>query len=44
MEKHILKKCKHYEDVENNCYNTETIETTQLRKIMAKVNDRIEHE
>jgi len=44
LEKHILKKCKHYEDVEKNYYNTETIEIVQLRKIIAKVNDGSEHE
>lgn len=44
LEKHISKKCKHYEDAENNYYNIETIETTQLRKIIAKVNDGCEQE
>lgn len=44
LEKHISKKCKHYRDVENNYYNTKTVETTQLRKTIAKVNDGSEHE
>lgn len=44
LEKHTSKKWKHYGDVENNYYNIETIETAQLRKNIAKLNDGSEHE